>query len=136
MRILSSVMRVSEKYLIPIAILLLVSVDQISKYFVQGKLEIGETALMLKGGFGITYVINDGSGSGFLLAWKGIRPLVVVALVLVLFLICFGYRFYVHKVRESRCIKLALIFMVGGAIGNLIDHAILGYVTPIPEPAV
>ena len=130
MRILSPVMRVSKKYLIPIAILLLVGVDQISKYFVQSKLEIGETAFMLKGGFGITYVINinDGSGLGFLLAWKGIRPLVVVALILVLFLICFGYRFYIHKVRESRYIKLALIFMVGGAIGNLIDHAALGYV--------
>ena len=97
-------------------------------YFVQSKLEIGETAFMLKGGFGITYVINDGSGSGFLLAWKGIRPLVIVALVLVLFFVCFGYRFYVHKFRESRYIKLALIFMVGAGIGNLIDHAILGYV--------
>jgi len=72
-------MRVSKKYLIPITILLLVGVDQISKYFVQSKLEIGEMAFMLKGGFGITYVINDGSSLGFLLAWKVIRPLVVVA---------------------------------------------------------
>ena len=128
MRILSSVMRVSEKYLIPIAILLLVSVDQISKYFVQSKLEIGETAFMLTGGFGITYVINDGSGSGSFLAWKGIRPLVVVALILVLFFVCFGYRYYVHNYRESRYIKSALIFMVGAGIGNLIDHAVLGYV--------
>ncbi len=128
MRIQSPVMRVSKKYFIPIAILLLIGVDQISKYFVQSKLEIGETAFMLKGGFGITYVINDGSSLGFLLAWKGIRPLVVVALILVLFFVCFGYRFYVHKYRESRYIKLALIFVVGGGIGNLIDHAALGYV--------
>jgi len=90
-------------FLIPIAIVLL---DQLTKFLSKGKHF-----------FIINYQENYGAAFGL---FQGQLLIFIAVAILVIFLIFFYY----SKVKY----KLALLFVLGGTIGNLIDRLIFGFV--------
>ena len=116
-----------RRCLIPISILFLVALDQLSKYIIQSNLEIGQTAFMLKGGFGIKYVVNRGMPLGLFKEFEYINLLGTIFCSTAIPLISLLYRYYIHKFRRSKWLVAALVFVIGGAIGNLLDRIIFGY---------
>jgi len=99
-----------------------VSLDQISKSWVNSHLDLYET-IPLIGCLSLTHVRNTGSAFGlfanqaFLLALVSIVGLVTILLF---------YR-YLSKSNILGILALSLVF--GGAVGNLIDRMRFGYVT-------
>ncbi|MCJ7508876.1 MAG: signal peptidase II [candidate division Zixibacteria bacterium] len=119
-------MNILKKYPIPFAILLLVAIDQITKYLVQHNLEIGQTLFMFRG-FGIKYVINKGMVFHLFEDFEHIRLIRIIGIPIIFPLSFFLYQFYIYKCGKSRLIVSAFIFVMAGAIGNYSDIAVLGY---------
>ena len=102
--------------------ILIVLFDQVTKHIVLSELTKVATVELIEKVFYFTYCENTGAGFSVfaehteLLAF--VSALVIVAMIL----------YVVLKKPQSRMLTLALTFLVGGAIGNLIDRVRLGFV--------
>ena len=102
---------------------LLVLLDQLSKIIVT---KINSNShldyTVIKGFFNITYAENTGAAFSIL---EGKRVyFIIITLVVIAALI-----FYFFKEKPKGIEKVCLILIISGAIGNLIDRIIHGYVT-------
>lgn len=118
----------AKKYKILVIVSLLVIIlDQLTKWMVIDRFGWGESVSIFEGIFNLTYVRNTGAAFGILAqSHPSFRvPFFLAVPVLALIVILFIYK----KLTESQKIMIwALSLVVGGAIGNLIDRARLGYV--------
>ena len=107
-----------------IIIILIVVLDQWSKWLAVTKLKMIDTYPLIQDVFHLTYRENTGAAfsmlSGNMLFLIGASSLVLV--LLIVFLI------YEKKNNSIDLAQIALTLMIGGAIGNLIDRIRLGYV--------
>ncbi|MEF3254051.1 MAG: signal peptidase II [Deferribacterales bacterium] len=104
----------------------IIGLDQYTKYVIYNKLELYESIPVIDGFFNITYVLNPGAAFGFLANLnEKIRVLffVVVTIIAISLVIYLLKKEWNHKIR-----RLAYIFILSGAIGNLIDRIWLGKV--------
>ncbi|HET7854365.1 MAG TPA: signal peptidase II [Candidatus Methylomirabilis sp.] len=111
-------------YTIAVSITLL---DQVSKFYVQKTLRLGQVVPVIPSFFNLTHVLNPGAAFGFLSgAPAAIRhPLfTAISIFAVLFII-----YYRTRHRQMRLLpSVALACILGGAVGNLIDRLRLGMV--------
>jgi len=101
--------------------------DQLSKFLVQQKLDLGQVIPVIPSFFNLTYVLNPGAAFGFLsgasAAFRGPFFITISALA-VLFIL-----YYRSRHRGMGLVpSVALAFILGGALGNLIDRLRLGVV--------
>ena len=99
-----------------------VVIDQVTKAFAVHLLAPDGSVDVISGVFRFTYVENRGAAFGMLSehrwAFMVISTLAIVALLI-----------YLWKFRpESTLACLAISFIIGGGIGNMIDRIALGYV--------
>ncbi|SHJ57683.1 signal peptidase II [Tepidibacter formicigenes] len=105
-----------------ILIILLIGLDQITKYFALKYLsQIGSISI-IENIFNLTYVENKGAAFGILQNQKWF--FVLVATSVVIFILY--YLFYNKKL--SIYTRISLILILSGAIGNLIDRVRLNFV--------
>ena len=100
---------------------IVVLADQLFKYWVTTKLVEGGTIVLIKGIIHLTYVENRGAAFSILEGMQWL--LIVLASIGILAII---YIMLTHKGKPLG--KIALAMVLGGAIGNLIDRVVLGYV--------
>jgi len=104
--------------------LLIIVLDQLSKYWVSASLEYGQPVVFTSF-FNFTLLHNPGAAFSFLSSaggwqrWLFTAIAAVVSLVLVVWL---------ARVAHRRWEALALALILGGALGNLYDRVLLGYV--------
>lgn len=98
--------------------LIIVIIDQISKYLVRSTMELHETIPVIQDFFHLTYVSNDGMAFGINFP-GGIFIFTIASFILTLFLI--GYLWYERK--SNIILRISLAFIIAGAIGNFIDRA-------------
>ena len=105
-----------------IAAILIIALDQISKFLTTCYFDLGEVKAIIPNIISFTYIQNEGAAFGIL---QGARVFFIV-ITIVVFL---GAIYYIFKMRpQSLLEKWALCFISGGAIGNFIDRAAFGYV--------
>lgn len=105
-----------------ILVVLVVCLDQFTKYLVLVNMSPNETYPVIPSFFHITHVNNPGAAFG-LLADKTV--LFIVVTIAVLFFVFLAYRL----LSPGRLVmRLALALILGGALGNLIDRVRFGYV--------
>jgi len=104
--------------------LLVVVLDQITKYWVSASFDYGE-ARAVTGFFNLVLTYNKGAAFSFLAAASGWQRgfFIGIALVAIVVISVLLVRYAGEKLF---CLSLALI--LGGAIGNVIDRIALGYV--------
>lgn len=103
-------------------ILLLILIDQISKYLVSINLQNTGGFKIIEGVFNLTYVENRGAAFGLM---QGRQSFFIVATVLV---VVAGI-YYVKKEKyTTKSQKYFISMILSGAVGNLIDRIRLGYV--------
>lgn len=112
----------SKKYIFLLIIsALLISLDQLTKLYIHTQFQLGESMIVVKNFFNITYVRNFGAAFGFLAnshpefreVFFLLMPPVALAIILVI----------LKSVRDDdKAQVLALSFIFGGAIGNYIDR--------------
>ena len=103
------------------SMLLVVIVDQISKWLVISNMEFGNSIPLIKGIISLTYVQNQGAAFGLFAGNTWI--FIVSAVLAVLVISVYNYR---NPLPNNIQIILGLI--TGGAIGNLIDRFRYQYV--------
>jgi signal peptidase II len=106
---------------------LVVIVDQVVKGLVRPRLELFESITVIPGFFSLTRVHNTGAAFGLM---NNIEfPFKAALLALLQTAALIGLTAYVAMLApEQRLTKMGLSFVIGGAIGNLIDRVIYGYV--------
>ncbi len=108
--------------MLPLLIVFFVlSLDQISKFFISAKLQPDHTVPLIKGILGLTLVHNRGAAFGI---FRNQVNLFIIAAIAAIVLIYFGIKN--NKGNKSYVICLSLI--LAGALGNLIDRLRFGYV--------
>ncbi|MCT4621370.1 MAG: signal peptidase II [Marinisporobacter sp.] len=105
-----------------ILILLLIIIDQISKWIIQSKFLVNESIPIIENIFHFTYVQNFGAAFGILKHQK-------IFFVVMTILVIGGIVVFLKKQKNlHKLVPYSLSLIVGGAIGNLIDRVRLGYV--------
>lgn len=106
-------------------IMTLLVIDQISKFWARNILASKGTMPIISDFFHLTYVENTGAAFG-ILSGKITLFLVVTTLAIVLLLK------YAKEQKHNDHVKYLYIiisFIIAGAIGNLVDRAVFGFVT-------
>lgn len=106
---------------------LVVVADQAVKALVRPRLELYDSITVIPGFFSITRVHNTGAAFGLMNNLDFPFKAAVLALLQTAALI--GLTVYVAMLTpEQRLTRMGLSFVIGGAIGNLIDRVLYGYV--------
>jgi signal peptidase II len=112
--------------LIVIVPILIILIDQWSKYLIDSKFYVGESIPVIKGFFNLTYVRNSGAAFGFggtysdWFRYTLFRALPVGA--------CLWLVWMLIKTKSPLILDIAYSLILGGAVGNLIDRFRLDYV--------
>lgn len=103
----------------------LLGLDQLVKYWVRTELSGGREIVIIPSIIKFTYVKNTGAAFGIL---KGqVFPLAIVSVAALSILLWFYHR--VPKSKRFAPLKLIIVFVTAGALGNLIDRIVYGFVT-------
>jgi len=104
---------------------LVVMLDQISKQMVAGMMRLYESIAILPC-FNLTYVHNRGAAFSFLSDAGGWQRWFFALLAIVISSVLAVWLMRLKK--QERLLAIALSLILGGAIGNLIDRLLYGYV--------
>ena len=105
----------------------IVVLDQATKAMVKARLPLHESVTVIPGFFDFTHVRNTGAAFGMLNSMEfAYKPAVMVIVALAALGAVASYALTLPATQRIARFGLALI--LGGAIGNLIDRATMGYV--------
>lgn len=107
--------------------LMLVGLDQLTKWLVVQRIPLHDTVPVIPGLLNLTYVRNTGAAFGMFNASDfAYKPLVVAGLALLALL---GILWYAQKFAgDAWPTRYGFVLIVAGAVGNLIDRVMLGFV--------
>jgi signal peptidase II len=105
----------------------IVLADQLTKYIVNRTMPLHYSIPIIDNFFSLTYIRNTGAAFGI---FSGSHEAFRLPFLIIVSLIAIGFIFTMLKrLRESETgLTIALAFILGGAIGNLIDRVIYGEV--------
>ena len=106
---------------------IIVALDQLTKALIRSKLALHDSVNVVPGVLDITHVRNTGAAFGMLNDMHFRYKPAVMVLVAVLALVAVGM-YAMTLPREQRVARFGLALILGGAVGNLIDRAMTGYV--------
>lgn len=107
-----------------VMIIIMVALDRWSKIWAQDVLMKMDTMPLLQDIFHLTYVENTGAAFSML---RGKVGFLIFFTALVLIGLCIMLIVSIRK-KESKVLLVALAMVIGGAIGNMYDRIVLGYV--------
>jgi signal peptidase II len=105
--------------------LLCLVIDQITKYWVTSSFNLYESVNVLPI-FSLTYVHNPGAAFSFLAdqgGWQRWFFTAIAAIACIIFIV-----WLVKTPKSKRLLSIAVALMLSGAMGNLIDRVLFGYV--------
>lgn len=107
-----------------VSILVLTFLDQLVKYIVDANMSVGHSKSIIRGVFAITYVQNKGA------AWGSFYGKKIFLLVLTCLVLCLLILVYLKLIRANqlKALQVLLVFLISGALGNIIDRLRFGYV--------
>lgn len=110
-----------------ILVVSIVVADQVTKAFVRRALELHDTIEVIPGFLSLTRVHNTGAAFGMFNAMD--FPFKTAVLTVIATLALAGVTWYAVTVPPNdRLARIGVASILGGAIGNLIDRATVGYV--------
>lgn len=107
-----------------IASIILIFLDQLTKYFAVTNLKNGDPFVIIKNVFELHYLENHGAAFGVL---QGKKMFFVIFTIVVLCALIYLY-FRMPAQKRYQPIQWILIFFIAGAIGNFIDRVRQDYV--------
>ncbi|STO31967.1 Lipoprotein signal peptidase [Fusobacterium necrogenes] len=111
-----------------VLILILVGADQLSKYLIDSNMLEGETLPIINDFFHLTYVKNRGIAFGM---FQG--KLDIISIATIIAIVAIAYYLYKERNKLSMVEKMGFIYILAGAIGNMIDRAFRGFVVDMVD---
>ena len=111
---------------------ILITLDQLIKIWAVNNLQNQPTRPLIRGFLQLTYLENTGAAFGLLSGFSGAQILLTV---IKLVIIAAALLYFVRLPAEPRftLLRIPLILMIAGGIGNLIDRVRLGFVVDMFE---
>lgn len=106
--------------------LLIIVLDQVTKWLCLNYIEPGTMGIEVLPFFNLVHVYNYGAAFSILADWGGIQRYLLSGLALVITLVLTIMLLRTKAEHKWTCLAFALF--IGGAIGNLIDRVLFGYV--------
>jgi len=106
-----------------ISVIIILSLDQLTKFIITKNLSLNQSIPIIKGIFHLTLVHNRGAAFGIL---RNQIPLFIFTSLFATVLIYFNLKD--TRFKKSLIYKISLSLILAGALGNLIDRLFLGYV--------
>lgn len=100
-------------------------IDQFSKFLLTRYLYLGQSLPLIRNIFHITLVHNTGSAFG-IFKNQGLF-FVIISLAVIAFIILYWIK-EPKKLQKEKLLKLGLVLILSGALGNLADRLRFGYV--------
>lgn len=102
----------------------LLIIDQITKFAVRSRMEIGETLPVFRGVLDFTYAQNRGA------AFSLFQNSQLITVILPVITMIAGVLFLLHlRKKKEKLAELGVLLIMSGGIGNLIDRTVMGFVT-------
>jgi signal peptidase II len=118
-------MKSLQKYWLGVIIIVILALDQLSKYIIKTTMFEGQSISVIGNFFRITYVENPGMAFGIRLN----SPVLFLSLSVIAAILVF---YYLYRLRdEGWLLQIALCFITAGAIGNLYDRFFRGKVVDL-----
>lgn len=112
--------------------LAIVILDQATKALIKAKLPLHESVTVIPGFFDLTHVRNTGAAFGMLDNTDfPYKPALMVVVALIALGAVASYALTLPA--TQRVARLGLALILGGAVGNLIDRATMGYVVDFAD---
>ncbi|MBQ3551607.1 MAG: signal peptidase II [Clostridia bacterium] len=108
-------------------LLLFVALDQFTKAASEIYFAAHEPLVLIEGMLGLTYVKNDGAAFG-IFSGQQIILCIITGISIVLLSVLFITQRKRKPIPMPRLLGIALVLIIAGAIGNLIDRLCFGYV--------
>ena len=109
-----------------IAVIILTAIDQLVKHVIASNFQIGQTRKIINGVFQLNYVQNRGAAWG---SFSGkINFLLIITFVILLAAIYIYVKLAGNQEKKYTPLRIAFVFLISGAIGNMIDRIVRGYV--------
>ena len=105
--------------------LIVIIIDQVSKYVVRNSIEIGHTIKLTPNLIWLRVVQNTGAAFSFSFG----NPLLNRILFIIISIIAIFFIVYLSIKSKNRIEIFSFALILGGALGNLIDRIIMGSVT-------
>lgn len=128
----SSKKKLTKYLLLSILTIILVGIDQISKYLIVNRLNIEKNYPVIPQLISFEYLENRGVAFGFM---DGKMTLITIVVILVTIGIIYIIKLLQNSIyrnydlsKKFSFLQILCTFMIAGAIGNLIDRIRLGYV--------
>lgn len=104
-------------------VIAIVACDQLSKYAIRSLFNVNESVSVFGDFFELRYIQNDGAAFS---SFAGKQAFLIAVSIIAII----GAAFFLRKMKsEGAMFKVALLCIIAGGIGNLIDRLLLGYVT-------
>lgn len=112
-------------YILPVIMIsLLVAIDQLTKYIVKTSFRLQESKPIIKDIFELCYIQNDGVAWGMF----GGKRIIFIIITLIVLAGCFYIYTNIDGMDKYKLLRIAMLVLVSGAAGNLIDRIRYGYV--------
>lgn len=110
-----------------VLVIAIVALDQLTKALITSSLNVGQSVPLIPGFLHFTLVRNTGMAFGLLSGSDIPFKAVVVTLLSVAAMAAVTY-YALKSPQAERVTRIGLTFVLGGALGNIIDRVRLGYV--------
>lgn len=115
-----------KKFYWVVIVLVIVALDQFTKFIVANNLELREKITVIPCFFSITHIHNEGIAFGILSDYGTVAKIIVAVLTLLMIIV--AIMAIVKKWVSDSMSVICVSFIIGGGIGNLIDRIVLQYV--------
>ena len=103
----------------------ILAADRFTKIFFSQILSVGESIPVIRNIFHFTLVHNTGIAFGL---FKNQGVVFVIIPIIAIIFIAFNIYYHQHNTQVSRAYIIGFALILGGAIGNLVDRILFGYV--------
>ncbi len=115
-------MKSKKLFVVFLSAFIVLFLDQLTKLIITNSLELSQSIPIIKNIFHLTYITNTGSVFGILKGWQ--LPLIFFSIAVIGFIF-----YYMDEIKEKeRLLQFFIGFILGAAIGNLIDRILYGHV--------
>lgn len=101
---------------------LILAFDQLTKFIIDATMEINQQIPIIKGFFSLTYTHNTGA------AWSILEGKMIFFYLITIVAVVGLWYFYKNTHEDERMTRIAIVFMMAGALGNFIDRLVFQYV--------
>jgi len=119
-------MGIVKKWVMPIGLVAVIfAIDQFVKWLTVQNMALGERRVIIEGIFSLHHYQNEGMAFGM---FQGGRWFFIIITIPIIIAMVYYYAKHTPKGRLGTAMRISILVIIGGALGNFYDRVFRGYV--------